>query len=111
MADILIRGIEYPQCCGECPFQASRWTGDFCSAGQFMIGMDYDPRDKHEKCPLIEIETPHGRLIDADVMVEGLMKCAKNPPYDDQMASWFYLFAAEIAKACPTIIEAEGATE
>lgn len=57
------------------------------------------------------IPEKHGRLIDADVMVEGLMKCAKNPPDDDQESRWFYLFAAEIAKSCETIEAARMATK
>ena len=64
-----------------------------------------------ENCPLVEIPTPHGRLVDADAMIEGLMKCAKNPPDGDTEAAWFYLFSAKIAEACPTIIDAEGVTE
>ncbi|MEE1199225.1 MAG: hypothetical protein U0L09_01085 [Christensenellales bacterium] len=68
MADILIRGMEAPQCCGECPFQASRWTGDFCSAGQFMVGIDFDYRKKHKKCPLLPLPEGHGYLIDRDAL-------------------------------------------
>lgn len=66
MADLIIRGMEMPGCCGDCQFQASRWTGDFCSAGQFMFGIDFDYRDKHPKCPLVPLPEGHGRLGDLD---------------------------------------------
>ena len=28
---------------------------------------------RHKRCPLIEVKTPHGRLIDADALCERLM--------------------------------------
>lgn len=54
-----------------------------------------------------EIKTPHGRLGDLDEAFGSLMKCAKSPQQDDENARWFYLFAANVMEACPTIIEEE----
>ena len=52
MADILIRGMEMPKACNECP----------------LINCVHDNQGYYpipEKCPLVEVP-PHGRLIDAD---------------------------------------------
>jgi len=98
MADILIRGMEAPQCCGECPFQASRWTGDFCSAGQFMLDIDFDYRDKHPKCPLATLPEGHGRLIDANELELDLVR--------HNGAIGF-----ELIGNAPTIVPAEGGAD
>ena len=113
---VFIPGMEFPQSCGECPFQASRWTGDFCSAGQFMIGADCDPRDKHEKCPLVEVETPHGRLIDADALRKSVLsQCemvdALGVPEMSQIAELMKNGLSQEIEKAETIIEAEGGGE
>ena len=61
---------EIPNCCGICPcFHAERLM--YCQA----VKADKNKRiyapygeDRPEWCPLIEIKTPHGRLIDADAI-------------------------------------------
>ena len=98
MADILIRGIEFPQCCGDCPFQASRWTGDFCSAGQFMFDIDFDYRDKHKKCPIVPFPERHGRLIDANELELDLVRHNG-------------AIGLELIGNAPTIVPAEGGRE
>lgn len=52
-------------------------------------------KQRHKDCPLVEVPTSHGRLIDADAL----------PHY-----TGYALSASEVAKAveaAPTIIEAE----
>ena len=101
MSDILIRGMEMP---------TEYRTEVLIFKNGFVAYYDVDGRYLgHTKAT--QLPEGHGRLIDADVMVEGLMKCAKNPPDDDQNSRWFYLFAAEIAKSCETIVPAEGGTD
>ena len=61
MSDLL--NIAMPKTCEACPCNDDNWR---CGAtGEYF---DYD--DMYERrradCPLIEIPTPHGRLIDAD---------------------------------------------
>ncbi len=104
MADILIRGIEFPQCCGDCPFQASRWTGNFCSAGQFMFGIDFDYRDKHPKCPLDPLPEGHGRIVDAAEILE---KANNSPWFDGDVSELGLLLGSEVT----TIVPAEGGEE
>ena len=57
---------EKPKKCMNCPF-IDKITYD-C---KLMYGNDYpDFYIQYENCPLIEIPNPHGRLIDADKLLE-----------------------------------------
>ena len=68
---ILIKNMKMPEDCGACDL----CTGDGeCMALYGENLWNYIPDDakyfpndwKYEKCPLVEVPTPHGRLIDAD---------------------------------------------
>ena len=63
-----------------------------------LMGFDSD-KERLYDCPLVEIPTPHGRLIDADELVR-IWTGAK-----------FYGSIKPIVDARPTVIEAEGETE
>lgn len=102
--NILIKGMEMPKYTTKAEFGIDADGNPLC----MVYHEDGTEPDIYDVVPLPE---KHGRLIDGDVMVEGLMKCAKNPPDDDQESRWFYLFAAEIAKSCETIVPAEGGTD
>lgn len=98
---VFIPGMEMPKRCSQCDFYL--WNGDD-DYSCLLYG-------ESEPCGLVEIKTPHGRMIDADASINTLMKCAMNPKEEDANAKWFYLFAAKILENCPTIIEAEGGGE
>ena len=71
---VLIKGMVKPDNCEVCPYAFCHLVND---------------------CPIVDIPTPHGRLIDADAL----------PHY-----TGYALSANEVAKAveaAPTIIEAE----
>ena len=110
MADILIRGIDFPQCCGECPFQASRWTGDFCSAGQLMLGIDFDYRQKHPKCPIDPIPEGHGKIVDAEEIRTRLIRklTACKPGTIEELT---FAVSIDIVDHAHTIVPAEGGGE
>lgn len=100
---ILIKGMEMPKNCLSCPLQGG--TAD-CRLTQktYNWGLTERPSD----CPLAPIP-PHGRLIDADALIE---EVAKMVPWAiaDPTANAFLegLSAAyEAFRAAPTIIEAE----
>lgn len=61
---ILIKGMDMPISCENCVFADG--TGSFyphtCSLNHIQLDEDFARMD----CPLIEIPTPHGRLIDWD---------------------------------------------
>ena len=57
---ILIKGMDMPISCEKCPL-----CYDYlhCSIDDSLHMSLYN---RHPNCPLVEIPTPHGRLIDAD---------------------------------------------
>ena len=77
---VLIKGMKMPKNCEDCRFE------DF---GGCMF------RVKRSDCPLVEVPTPHGRLIDAD---ELLLRSVSGTEI-------YHISAA------PTIIEAEEGEE
>lgn len=66
---VFIKGMKMPKNCRVCEISVDC---DACEGRKWycpLVGeLDYTdemPKDRrHENCPLIEIETPHGRLID-----------------------------------------------
>lgn len=63
------------------------------------------PVDRHPDCPLVEVETPHGRLIDADALEnKGADVCCSEGYYGSDIWGFSY----EMIDDAPTIIEAEG---
>ena len=102
---LLIKGVEMPNSCLNCRFRTAmlknvlsptmRTSAYACLISGMEINNWHEA--KHKDCPLVEVPTPHGRLIDADE----IEKCAHE---------WYdvgeYVFADTIRNA-PTIIEAE----
>ena len=86
---VLIRGMEIPDNCTRCDYIGLN-TAVGCPV---MTGTDGRATD----CPLIEIKTPHGRLIDADELMN---ESRKDEAYG-------YVDTKHIYDA-PTVIEAEG---
>ena len=75
---IMIKGMDLPECCDKCPFK--KYIGyDRLVCGitgyrfyAFDVGWGDKPYIRHESCPLVEIPDKHGRLIDADALIECL---------------------------------------
>ena len=80
MSDILIRGMEMPKNCEECDLSKTRHSslGDIIDCKYIgTVGSAFkDPYNilnaRHPKCPLVEIETPYGDLIDRDALIDTL---------------------------------------
>ena len=70
---VLIKGMEMPKSCYVCPF--CDYVSARCDA---VKGNPYTQESRYEKrddfCPLIEVPEPHGRMIDADALVEDLKR-------------------------------------
>ena len=109
---ILIRGMEMPTSCDKCQFCVNGFTDDApmyeCAVQSedivsVLVESDGKPFDfRPDWCPLVDIPTPHGRLIDAD----------KLNMHDVSFAHGFCVMgvtAGDIWLA-DTIIEAEGET-
>lgn len=85
MSDILIKNVEMPKNCEECPFFDDIYTrmdDDDTYRCDLIGGLSYwQYAGKAEKdCPLIELP-PHGRLIDADVVEKEIERYEKISGY------------------------------
>ena len=97
---VLIRGLEIPKNCSECPVALS---GKYCRINKTHTTYIKLPmRPNH--CPLVELPEHHGRLIDADKLKTFFPRCDNN--MDIKIGS-----ARATINHMPTIIEAEGAEE
>lgn len=63
MADILVRGMEMPEHCYECP--CYNGESGYCQA--YKSGYMYSI-ERPAKCPLVPLPEGHGRLGDLDVL-------------------------------------------
>lgn len=60
MSSVLVRGMEMPKNCEECDIH-------FCKLWMRMT-IRQRIAGKHPDCPCIEVKTPHGKLIDTDMI-------------------------------------------
>ena len=93
---IILKGIDMPKSCGECEFNYNLEGGSYEWWECVILHDDTNQFDtRRTDCPLIEIPTPHGRLIDGDkIEAEAEQTLYGEVSYED------------IANA-PTILEAE----
>ena len=117
---IYIKGMEMPKSCHWCPLLVSIDGADdhapFCYCAldhfkvpctpEFVMTRKETMEKRHEYCPLVPVP-PHGRLIDADALLESIKEAKKKQPeisdvYDDD-----YFAVAEWVSYAPTVIEAE----
>ena len=92
---VIVKGMEMPTTCCNCKFREPFIDFAYCHLAE--MDMEYEESDncRHPDCPLVEIPTPHGRLIDADELVR-IWKGAR-----------FSGDIKPIVDARPTVIEAE----
>ena len=63
---VIVKSMEMPQNCGECPFIFSSWGIEYyCHLARASTSAEYVEREKMTNCPLVELP-PHGRLGDLD---------------------------------------------
>lgn len=110
MSDILIKGMEIPKNCWECSL--SDIDDDYGRCCLFS-GIACLNIGRQDNCPLIEVKTPHGRLIDKDELRRKLFlnfNGERIPFYDcDNFPTTLtYRDLHSILAEQPTIIEAEG---
>ena len=101
MSDLLIKGVETPKSCYVCPF--CDYVSARCDA---VKGNPYTPESRYEKradfCPLVPVPS-HGRLIDADALVDSFDPSDFwNPDAEDNCFA-----AIHVVNCAPTIIPAE----
>ena len=92
MGILIKNGMEIPRACSACIFlDAEHWKCRVC--GNASHSADCRPTD----CPLSEVPTPHGRLIDADTFENFIRKDW------DKNDHWI----ADVVYSRPTIIPAD----
>lgn len=109
---VLIRGMEMPKTCVECNFHRYHSLGEYvCVATPLLYPMNLANYKCGRKdfCPLVEVPTPHGRLIDADAFDErvrvagGMSEEELTEDFKDGVQTVLYMLSKQ-----PPIIEAEG---
>lgn len=72
MMGVYIKGMEMPFTCLSCEFhKCAAGVGDFCSLTK---RRQFRFKNRPKDCPLIEVPESHGRLIDADALVEDMKR-------------------------------------
>ena len=110
---LIIKGMDMPYCCVVCPFKEMYNDGLLCKATK---PHQYIPKFLHkrnEKCPLTELSTPHGRLIDADAHIKLLKEnhCGERCRRNHNCFSCGIDMYIRIVENEPTVIKAEGGNE
>ena len=94
---ILIKGTEMPKACEWCSFISAFTTESGLGCRYEVKKFEFrDYSKRQENCPLVEVPTPHGRLIDADALLKIIEESG--------MLTTGICRAINVA---PTIIEAE----
>ena len=103
---VLIKGMKMPESCSRCELVGDGSDAVFSWSCPF-VGEIYKigrlTKGRLDDCPLVEIPTPHGRLIDADRLLRTEIKHL-----------YYHLPNGDTAipiidvEHAPTIIEAEG---
>lgn len=108
---VIVKGMRLPETCDDCEFHVYHSNREYvCVATPLFYPMNLANSKGIRKdwCPLVELPEKHGRLKDADVLIEELKGChLPGAPYVDAGIS------IAIGKVCDvsTIIEAEGDEE
>lgn len=102
---ILIKGMKMPQTCTMC------WFSPICPVWVKEVSRYKGYDNRLPNCPLVEVPTPHGRLIDADKLHKVMYHRAFETDGDTmwQSGCWVrYRAIEQVQDSQPTIIEAEG---
>lgn len=122
---LLIKGMEMPTWCNDCPFNDKEYDVCVATTDRRSIRIPVWERmrlfHREKWCPLIEVPTPHGRLIDADAFISFIKKASNDCHYEnleiDEILTVKDVLDAVISdldgtsiggfKNAPTVIEAE----
>ena len=95
---------DIPKSCSKCPQRTLYHGISVCLAANKMK-VSTSNKCRHDNCLLVEIPTPHGRLIDADELIKKLER--HRDMCGDIEAQYGIDTAIRILRNIPTIIEAE----
>ena len=69
---VLIKGMNMPRSCANCEWSSlskmDLGMSIYCKLAKKTGNLEVAKNFRVEFCPLVEVPTPHGRLIDADAM-------------------------------------------
>lgn len=85
---VYIKDYDAPKSCEDCDCELA-----------YMLQCKYWTGRESDGCPLVPVKTPHGRLIDADSLV--------NTVYYTNISESVKEFIADLIEIAPTVIEAE----
>lgn len=94
---VLIKGVEMPKTCSGCDLERFDEYEMTHECPLIYNGLTNKVRifDRRSDCPLVEVKTPHGRLIDADALEYELGASDRD------------IYCSECLNEAPTVIEAE----
>lgn len=110
---VIIKGMDMPKNCAECFALDESGDYPYCRITGETRGYNFPVSEKvMSKCPLGEVPTPHGRLIDADKMKDFMLDLSDALPQFKteayrQMAIEVAFGIGEDIDEQPTVIEAE----
>ena len=114
MMSVLIKGMEMPKECRECPMMDyGTMTGEtYCEVNGKTLAESYRTIEfdgRPDWCPLVTLPEKHGRLIDADVLMDIFAdRLAKAVRYGiDSAVAGAVSGAMKLLDVQPTMIEAE----
>ena len=98
-----------PKTCSGCIF--SRWSQIYegkywCVLNESDEAIYVELHQKSFNCPLIEVPTPHGRLVDIKSVED-----RKFTTVDNEYERWWNGALDSVVDNAPTVIEAEGSEE
>lgn len=100
---VLIMGMGMPNRCFECIFLTTV-PNFFCLAGKRDLCAEHGINiSRPDWCPLIEVQSPHGDLVDRDALMTEVMDSDLDHLQRDDWKE-----VIQIVADAPTIIEAEG---
>ena len=105
---VYIKGMRMPENCSECPVALS---GKYCRINKTCETFKALPiRPTH--CPLIALPDKHGRLVDADAMMDDICNSINQMTKIGIAVDGNYLWGKlnDALDSAPTIVEAEGET-
>lgn len=109
---VYIKGMEMPTSCYVCPF--CDYVSARCDA---VKGNPYTPESRYEKradfCPLVPVPSHHGRLIDADALMQIIREhdYPLKAHFNSTDNGMFTIGIQQAVDEAPTIIEADPTEE
>ena len=103
---VIVKNMEMPDRCGECAF----YIDGACYGKGYRDYRAIMDTVKPDDCPLVEIPTQHGRLIDTDEPMTKISTMMQEPDYQHEGEDWMVglIMARDALDDAPTVIEAEG---